>query len=164
MTQPAPPSSYILRELIEVDFPEPVSWMPQTLGWKIVGIILFIALVYFGYRKARYWWLNRYRAEAINVTESLSVDDVKFEYKMFVIMKRVMGHLNTKYQAVDGDEFLAVLSSYPLEFPLELNRALGNAWMQSLYSKQFSLPSADKETLKKYCLDWFKHHQCKEQQ
>lgn len=37
--QHTPPSTYILRELHDVAVPESVSWLPQTVGWKVLAII-----------------------------------------------------------------------------------------------------------------------------
>ncbi|HDM8140995.1 TPA: DUF4381 domain-containing protein, partial [Vibrio harveyi] len=59
-----PPSTYILRELHDVAVPESVSWVPQTIGWKILAVIGAIVLMYLGYRLLHHWWDNRYRKEA----------------------------------------------------------------------------------------------------
>ncbi|MCZ8485299.1 DUF4381 domain-containing protein, partial [Vibrio lentus] len=40
-----PPSTYILRDLHDVAIPESVSWMPQTIGWKILGVILLLVAI-----------------------------------------------------------------------------------------------------------------------
>ncbi|OEF25583.1 DUF4381 domain-containing protein [Vibrio rumoiensis] len=164
MTQPAPPGSYILRGLQDVGMPDHVSWMPQTLGWKILGTIICIVLIYFGYKAVQRWWFNRYRLEAIQVTEGLSIDDPKFEYKLFVIIKRVMGHLNPSYHSLFGQEFLSTMTEYPMQSSLKLEATLGDSWMLALTSKQYALGQSDKNTLKQYCLDWFKLHQMKEVQ
>ena len=47
-----PPSTYILRDLHDVAIPESVSWIPQTIGWKILGVILLLIAVYLAYRLA----------------------------------------------------------------------------------------------------------------
>lgn len=60
-----PPSTYILRDLHDVAIPTSVSWMPQTIGWKILGIILLLVAIYLAYRLALRWWSNRYRKEAL---------------------------------------------------------------------------------------------------
>ena len=40
------PSTYILRDLHDVAIPDSVSWAPQTIGWKILGVILLLATLY----------------------------------------------------------------------------------------------------------------------
>lgn len=162
MTQPAPPKSYMLRELKEVGLPDDVSWMPQTLGWKILGLLALVAITYVAYRTIKRWWLNRYRFEAIDVTQDLAIDDPKFEYKLFVIIKRVMGHLNPEHQSLYGAEFLAAMTSFPMKTAIPFDDSLGDSWMLALTSKQYALKESDKVALKQYCLAWFKQHQLRE--
>ena len=44
-----PPSTYIFRELRDVTIPDSVSWFPQTIGWKILGVALLLAAFYLAY-------------------------------------------------------------------------------------------------------------------
>lgn len=158
MTQPEPPRSYILKGLEEVGLPDHVSWFPQTLGWKILAMILLLVVMYFSYKKARSWWLNRYRMEALKVTTALPLDDPKFEYKLFIIIKRVMGHLDAQHQALYGEQFVMALTSYPMRSPIQLAPPLAQAWLASLTSTQYALTESDKQALKHYCLAWLQYH------
>lgn len=162
MTQPAPPSTYILRDLIDVDLPDHVSWMPQTIGWKLVGLALLAVLIWWSYKTAKKWWFNRYRHEAIRMTEQLQTQDPKFEYKAFVIMKRVMGYVYPEQKALFGETFMDALNAYPTETPLQLDVELGQDWMKALSSQRDALSDAQKNTLKAYMLAWFEQHQVKE--
>jgi hypothetical protein len=55
----------ILRgELHEIVSPEPINWLPQTLGWQIVALVLAIQLMHLSWRRLRVWLRNRYRREA----------------------------------------------------------------------------------------------------
>jgi len=57
--------NYALGDFVEVVSPEAVSWWPQTVGWKILGLAL-CALLLFGAGKCLlHWWHNRYRREAL---------------------------------------------------------------------------------------------------
>ena len=51
-------------ELHEIISPEPIDWLPQTLGWQILGLVLAIALLRRSWRLFRFWLRNRYRREA----------------------------------------------------------------------------------------------------
>jgi len=54
-----------LEKLHEIFLPEPVSWMPQTIGWYVVfGLILFVA-GWWVYRRIRRFRKNRYRRLAL---------------------------------------------------------------------------------------------------
>ncbi len=51
--------------------PEPVAWLPLTLGWWVVGgWLLIIGVLATGYAYAR-WRRNRYRREAIGLLEAI---------------------------------------------------------------------------------------------
>ena len=55
----------ILRgELHEIVSPEPIDWLPQTLGWQILALVLAIGLLHRSWRRLRVWLRNRYRREA----------------------------------------------------------------------------------------------------
>jgi len=63
-------SNSALQNVHEIILPEPVSWMPQTIGWYAVfGLILFVA-GWCVYRGLRHYRTNRYRRLAL---EALSV-------------------------------------------------------------------------------------------
>ena len=54
-----------LSQLADVVQPPPVSWMPQTLGWEVLGALLAVLALWLAWRGARRWWRNRYRREAL---------------------------------------------------------------------------------------------------
>jgi len=54
-----------LEKLHEILLPEPVSWMPQTIGWYVVfGFVLLVA-GWWVYRSLRCFRKNRYRRSAL---------------------------------------------------------------------------------------------------
>jgi len=59
----------MLSELIDllppVPEPAPVSWLPQTWGWAVVGLTLLVLLAWFSWRRYRHWRANRYRRAAL---------------------------------------------------------------------------------------------------
>lgn len=57
--------NYLLGEFVEVVSPASISWLPQTPGWAILGVILFALLLHQGWRRLQQWYRNRYRREAI---------------------------------------------------------------------------------------------------
>ncbi len=63
--------NYILHGIEEVHLPDPVSWWPQTIGWKVLGLLALILLSYGIYRQIKIWWRNRYRREALKQLASL---------------------------------------------------------------------------------------------
>ena len=51
--------------LKEISLPEPVSMVPETIGWLILTLVVIAWLVYFGIRLYRQWQRNRYRHKAL---------------------------------------------------------------------------------------------------
>jgi len=51
--------------LKELPLPEPVSWLPATPGWLVVGAILLATLAAFAWLRWRAWQRQRYRREAL---------------------------------------------------------------------------------------------------
>lgn len=96
--------------------------------------------------------------EALKVTTALPLDDPKFEYKLFIIIKRVMGHLDAQHQALYGEQFVMALTTYPMRSPIQLAPPLAQAWLASLTSTQYALTESDKQALKHYCLAWLQYH------
>ncbi|QNK00129.1 DUF4381 domain-containing protein [Dyella telluris] len=58
-----PPMASI-ADLKEIAAPAPVSYMPQTTGWWVLGGILLLGVLVVAFFKWRKWWRNRYRREA----------------------------------------------------------------------------------------------------
>jgi hypothetical protein len=54
-----------LEKLHEILLPDPVSWMPQTIGWyAVLGVVLFLASLWV-YGRVRRYRANRYRRLAL---------------------------------------------------------------------------------------------------
>jgi hypothetical protein len=65
--------NYALGEdFAEVLPPDPVSWLPQTPGWLVVGALLGLYLAYRGWLALRHWHRNRYRREACRELQRLA--------------------------------------------------------------------------------------------
>jgi hypothetical protein len=64
-TAAAPPS------LHDIVLPEPVSWMPQTVGWWVLLAVLLLALVWVSWTAVRRRRANRYRRLALARLEEI---------------------------------------------------------------------------------------------
>lgn len=60
-----PQDSTKLAQLHDIVYPEPVSWMPQTLGWYIVLGFIIVLVLWITYRIYKNRKVNRYRKEAL---------------------------------------------------------------------------------------------------
>lgn len=54
-----------LAQLVDIAQPAPVSWMPQTVGWEMLGVVLLLLALWLTWRGIRRWFRNRYRREAL---------------------------------------------------------------------------------------------------
>ncbi len=60
-----------LRGLHEILVPDPVRWLPQTVGWyALLGLVL-LALAWWGYGRLRHFTANRYRRLALTELAAL---------------------------------------------------------------------------------------------
>ncbi|MGF1753354.1 DUF4381 domain-containing protein [Vibrio makurazakiensis] len=180
-----PPSTYILRELHDVSVPESVSWVPQTIGWKILAAVVILGIAYTAYRVAKHWWDNRYRREALAVLDALPEGDEVSPQKVFKVLKVVLRYLNSNNANLFGTNFLDRLDSYlakpkfvkpkrtndqPAKAKSEkqfsadhlLDDVLAQTWMQSLESRSVHLDEQQKQTLIQYARYWVINHHAQE--
>jgi hypothetical protein len=54
-----------LQKLADISVPAPVSWMPQTWGWAVVGVAVMALLACAIARGLRRYAANRYRREGV---------------------------------------------------------------------------------------------------
>ncbi len=57
--------SFTLQGLLDVPLPEPVSFLPQTLGWQLLGVVLLLLMGGLMGRRLRRAWQQRYRHEGL---------------------------------------------------------------------------------------------------
>ncbi|WP_133707882.1 DUF4381 domain-containing protein [Rhizobium sp. BK313] len=65
-----------LRSLHDIAIPTPVSWMPQTWGWIVVGLVLLVGLMF-----AFLLWLRRYRANAYRREARRILDEIEIRIR-----------------------------------------------------------------------------------
>ncbi len=54
-----------LRGLADIALPQPVSMMPQTTAWAVLGFLILLLIAFACWRWYRRWEANRYRREAL---------------------------------------------------------------------------------------------------
>jgi hypothetical protein len=58
-------SNSVLEKLHEILLPDPVSWMPQTMGWYVVFGLILVVAGWWVYARLRRFRVNRYRRFAL---------------------------------------------------------------------------------------------------
>ena len=57
--------NYAIAGIAEVISPDPVAWLPQTPGWRILGAVILVLLLRWSLKRYRDWRRNRYRRLAL---------------------------------------------------------------------------------------------------
>ena len=57
--------NYLLHGIDEVILPESISLMPQTIGWKIIGVLFITYILWRSFLAWRLWQQNWYRREGL---------------------------------------------------------------------------------------------------
>ncbi|MGR5458186.1 DUF4381 domain-containing protein [Vibrio sp. PNB22_1_1] len=152
-----PPSTYILRELHDVAVPESVSWVPQTIGWKILAVIGAIVLMYLGYRLVHHWWDNRYRKEAIEAISRLNPDDASMPQALFSILKMVLIHLDSRTARLFDTAFLRKLDALNPKHKM-FDDEVSKRWLQSIVDPSVELEKKERLQLIERATKWVKEH------
>ncbi|MEZ8854229.1 DUF4381 domain-containing protein [Vibrio atlanticus] len=160
-----PPSTYILRDLHDVAIPENVSWMPQTIGWKILGVILLLIAVYLAYRLALRWWNNRYRKEALKDLMLLDARDKNSTERTFKVLKVVLRYLDSSNAKLFGQSYVNRLNAYlPVAADTSKNSnaffadEVAGLWMQSLIDPKVRLSFEQRLEVIQTAMMWLKLH------
>lgn len=160
-----PPSTYILRELHDVAIPDCVSWAPQTIGWKILGVILLLVAIYLAYRLAQKWWNNRYRKEALQELMVLDARDKNSTERTFKVLKVVLRYLDSSNAKLFGQAYVNRLNAY---LPVSANTSensnaffadeVSELWMQSLIDPNVRLSFEQRLEVIQTAMMWLKLH------
>jgi hypothetical protein len=60
-----------VNELVDIVTPPPPSWMPQTAGWLVLGVLLLVAMLWLAWRFVRRWHAERFRRTALKELAAL---------------------------------------------------------------------------------------------
>lgn len=160
-----PPSTYILRELRDVTIPDSVSWFPQTIGWKILGVALLLVAFYLAYRLALRWWNNRYRKEALKELMVLDARDKNSTERTFKVLKVVLRYLDSGNAKLFGQAYVNRLNAY---LPVSADTStksnafftdeVSGLWMQSLIDPKVRLTFEQRLEVIQTAMMWLKLH------
>ncbi|OAN13296.1 hypothetical protein A3K86_16725 [Photobacterium jeanii] len=160
-----PPSTYILRDMIDVAVPDSVSWWPQTHGWQLLALLAMVAALAWCYRRINHWWHNRYRREAIQALQKIpSSSPHDSAQLLLLILKAVLVYLNPKNAALFGEALLQKLDSLlpqdaPHQAQFQYHSELGRKWLAATLSQQSAITDSEMMTLLTHTRSWLVEHQ-----
>jgi uncharacterized protein DUF4381 len=115
VTAPALPEifgNYSLGDFNEVVSPEAISWWPQTVGWAWVAAGLLILAGYHSWKRAVYWYRNRYRGEAINKLRQLpDSGNTAMEVNRLLKLTALAAFSREQVASLSGQQWVAFLNA-----------------------------------------------------
>ncbi|MFQ3323963.1 MAG: hypothetical protein ACI90U_001788 [Pseudomonadales bacterium] len=154
--------NYLLHGIDEVILPESISLIPQTVGWKIIGVLLITYILWRSFLAWKLWQKNWYRREGL---QALSEIRNLFEAGNTAAVNEVPALLKSvALQAYPRSE-IAQLSGKPwidfLHTTLpDKNFGGANTLLVVAYSPAASWPQStpDIQTLFDSCESWITSH------
>nr|WP_301334006.1 DUF4381 domain-containing protein [Vibrio agarivorans] len=130
----------MLQDLIDPLPPQPVSWMPQTLGWKVLFIIVMVGIAIWSYRIWVEFNRDRYRRDALRQIRQLTLDHQALNMPDILLRKLNIIAKTTAMQAYPTQDIAALYGEDWLEqlnrtcHEVDFNQPLFGEWQRSLYS------------------------------
>ena len=154
-----PWGNFALKELIETPAPEQISWIPQTLGWQVLAITIFLLLLKKCYQFYKKYQSNAYRRDAIQWLEQLkkTATEQQLQQLPALLRKTAIGafsrHDIVKLNGKQWDLWLdkqCDKTSFSQQHP--------NVLHQLAFAPNFSLPPEKLASLMQQISLWIKFH------
>ncbi len=161
MTTHTPPSSYVLKGLIDISVPNSISWLPQTMGWKILFFLLAALTVFLIYRAVKHYHANRYRRQAL---QALDVINSERPYQaiceLFHLIKSVAIYLDPKNASKSGDDLLLFLISTKTNNCIHFHSVLTKRAFNEIWQPEAECTLVPEQVLVliNQFKDWITHH------
>jgi hypothetical protein len=155
----------VLAGLQEIALPPPVSYVPQTIGWLVVALLLLLIASWLALRALRRWRANAYRREAAkelaSIASALRADRPEAIASLPALLKR------TAIAATSREEVAALTGPDWLDF---LDRSMGGSsfasgagpWLTRIAyadpAQCAAIPRADRDELLRLARRWIEHH------
>jgi hypothetical protein len=154
-----------LTGLQEIALPTPVPYVPHTIGWLVVALLLLALIGWIAWRARQRWLANAYRREAAaelaSISSALRANRPEAIASLPELLKRtaIAATSRDKVAALTGPEWLAFL-----------DRTLGGdaftrgagPWLTRIaYADRAQctqIPGPDREELLKLARRWIEHH------
>ena len=136
----------LIDQLVDPPVPEPVSMVPETAGWWIVGAVAALALAWGVRRLWLHWRANAYRREALMALASTGDDPATIA----TILRRtaLAGYRRREVAGLAGEDWIAFLRKTG-RFP----ESAGEALLRAPYA-----PGADAGELRRVAETWIRTH------
>lgn len=158
-----------LAQLREIVVPEPVGFMPQTVGWLILFILLLALISWWALRRYRRWQANYYRRSALAELEVLREHMLQADHRavslssLAILVKRTALHSFPREEvaALSGRDWLQFLadSTAVVTFEGKTGSLLAELEYAPPESIETECSKEEVSELTRALKDWIQHHQ-----
>jgi hypothetical protein len=150
-TQPEIPLlSYIKNPPVELE----TSWFPETIGWKILLLILVIFLTKRGIGFYKKWKSNEYRRLALRELEKQNVSLLEFSKTLKETIR--FAYPENYNNRLNKEDLYNLLMDKITSNNIE--KELFFKWQDSLLMKNKEITKEERETIKIFVFNWIKTH------
>lgn len=148
--------NYVLGEFNEVAAPAAIDWMPQTPGWYVLAAALGGLFLRWGWRRLAHWYRNRYRREAKQRLQALTLgQDTVVEVNRLLKLTAMAAYSRQQVASLSGEEWTQFLNAQCNPAPFSQHHCALLA--EGIY-RQPEEDSAAASSLLQASLSWVEHH------
>ncbi|RHW76985.1 DUF4381 domain-containing protein [Colwellia sp. RSH04] len=153
-----PWGNYLLEKIVEPPPPEAISWLPQTIGWKITFVILFFYLCFKVIAEYKKYKRNAYRRNALAWLKQYQSDEEWYYRQLPVLLRKtaITAYDRTKITSLTGSDWDSWLDSQCKE--TDFTASCSMVLHQLAFAPEFNLSSQEKQILLQHVSTWIKHH------
>ena len=154
--------NYAIRGIAEVLPPDRLSWLPTTVGWKLILLILVGWLGRTLWRRWQRWRRNRYRRAALAELEYILSQQRDARHQLDAIATllkstALQAYPRTEVAALSGPQWISWLNAHTPQ-PLFSGPAT-HLLTQSIYREEPGVDSGDIEQLGDLAASWIRRHE-----
>lgn len=156
-----PWGNYLLEKIVETQPPEAISWLPQTIGWKITFVILFFYLCFKVIAEYKKYKRNTYRRNALKWLKQYQSDEEWYYRQLPVLLRKtaISGYDRTTITSLSGGDWDSWLDSQCQK--TDFSSSCSMILHQLAFAPDFNLSAQEKQLLIQHVSTWIKHHRRK---
>ncbi|MFK8020166.1 MAG: DUF4381 domain-containing protein [Pseudomonadales bacterium] len=159
--------NYTVHGIEEIVFAQAVSWMPSTMAWKILGLLLLVAIGFALMQYVKHWQSNAYRRAALQQLKEIRAAALRTDtssnealLKLPTLMKAtaLQAYPREQVASLSGEGWLKFLDS------CYQGKAFSSDGGQALLALSYQTPAhwpaskAQTEELLTLCHRWLVQH------
>ncbi|TPH15905.1 DUF4381 domain-containing protein [Litorilituus lipolyticus] len=153
-----PWGNYLLDKLVETTAPEAISWLPQTLGWKIIFTALIFYTCYKAYLAYKKYKRNVYRRNALAWIKHYQTDEEWFYRQLPSLLRKtaITAFDRAHVTSLMGNDWEKWLDAQCKQS--EFSSRCSTQLHQLAFSPDFNLTPQEKIVLVQQISTWIKFH------